>query len=208
MQAHQRGWRQLGCPACCPTKECYPSGCCRSGFRFQSSINSRRLWACGRRRRRWATQPRSGALSTVAVGAPQAHRQHAHGLPGAKRPACRRQDFFELRFQTSMGITSGDRRRPRTCPLPRTRRARRTQLRSLRPGSRPCAGCGCPPPPCPPPSHYSRRSGYKYKPKRSPFNQVLLPTSSRDRDGADLTSSIYCTHCARDKPCYEAPTDN
>jgi len=29
-----------------------------------------RLWACGRRRRRWAAQPRSGALSTVAAGAP------------------------------------------------------------------------------------------------------------------------------------------
>jgi len=27
------------------------------------------------------------ALSTVATGAPQAHRPHVHGLPGAKRPA-------------------------------------------------------------------------------------------------------------------------
>ena len=33
---------------------------------------------------------RSGALSTVAAGAPQAHRPHVHSLPGAKRPAPRR----------------------------------------------------------------------------------------------------------------------
>ena len=51
------------------------------------SMFNRRLWACGRRLRRWATQPRSGALSTVAAGAPQAHRPYVHSLPGAKRPA-------------------------------------------------------------------------------------------------------------------------
>ena len=55
-----------------------------SSFR---QIRGGRLWACGRRLRRWATQSRSGALSTVAAGAPQAHRPHVHGLPGAKRPA-------------------------------------------------------------------------------------------------------------------------
>ena len=32
-------------------------------------------------------KPRSGALSTVAAGAPKAHRPHVHGLPGAQRPA-------------------------------------------------------------------------------------------------------------------------
>jgi hypothetical protein len=40
---------------------------------------------CGGGQRR----PRSGALSTVAAGAPQAHRPHVHSLPGAKRPAPR-----------------------------------------------------------------------------------------------------------------------
>jgi len=30
-------------------------------------FHGRRLWACGRRLRRWATLPRSGALSTVAA---------------------------------------------------------------------------------------------------------------------------------------------
>jgi len=50
-------------------------------------LHGRRRWACGRRLRRWATQPRSGALSMAATGAPQAHRPHAHGLPGAKRPS-------------------------------------------------------------------------------------------------------------------------
>lgn len=50
-------------------------------------LHGRRRWACGRRLRRWATRPRSGALSMAATGAPQAHRPHAHGLPGAKRPS-------------------------------------------------------------------------------------------------------------------------
>ena len=29
----------------------------------------------------------AGVLSTVAAGAPQAHRPHVHGPPGAQRPA-------------------------------------------------------------------------------------------------------------------------
>jgi hypothetical protein len=37
---------------------------------FESLMVEGRLWACGRRRRRWATQPPSGALSTVPAGAP------------------------------------------------------------------------------------------------------------------------------------------
>ena len=69
--------------SCCLTKGCYPWAGCRSGSIPTSFFNGRRLWACGRRRRRWATQPRSGALSTGAAGAPQAHRPHIHSLSAA-----------------------------------------------------------------------------------------------------------------------------
>jgi len=39
-------------------------------LQFQSWSRAVGMWACGRRRRRWATLTRSGALSTDAAGAP------------------------------------------------------------------------------------------------------------------------------------------
>ena len=96
-------------------------------------FNNRRLWACGRRRRRWATQPRSGALSTVAAGAPQAHRPHVHGLPGAQRPAPVGREVFPLLFHTSAGMTADLRKQPRTMSFARSARqvfTRRCSVRS------------------------------------------------------------------------------
>jgi hypothetical protein len=73
---------------------------CNAWLAFQfRHIRGGRLWACGRRLRRWATQPRSGALSTVAAGAPHAHRPHVHSLPGAKRPVPAASQFFGCRFR-------------------------------------------------------------------------------------------------------------
>jgi hypothetical protein len=57
------------------------------GFVFDFNLNQR-LWACGRRVRRWATRrARSAALSTAAPGALKAHCPYVHSLPAAQRPA-------------------------------------------------------------------------------------------------------------------------
>ena len=78
--------------------------------------------------------PRSGALSTVAAGAPQAHRPHVHSLPGAERPASAGREVFLPRlFHTSAGMTVGLRRRPRIISFTRSARqplTRRCNVRS------------------------------------------------------------------------------
>ena len=61
----------------------------------------------------------AGALSTVAAGAPQAHRPHVHSLPGAKRPAPRRLRSFRLPLQTSAGMGADLRRLPSTISFTR-----------------------------------------------------------------------------------------
>src|SRR5438309_1265899 len=71
--------------------------------------------------RRWATRPRSGALSTVAAGAPQAHRPYVHSLPGAKRPAFAASKF-SLPFQVSAGTAEALRRPPSTISVTRALR--------------------------------------------------------------------------------------
>ena len=83
---------------------------------------------CGGGQRR----PRSGALSTVAAGAPQAHRPYVHSLPGAKRPAPVGREVFPL-FHTSAGMTVDLRSRPRIISFARSARqalTRRCNVRS------------------------------------------------------------------------------
>ena len=77
------------------------------------SLKAAGMWACERRLRRWST-PRSGALSTVAAGAPQARRPRVHGLPGANRPAPSASRKLIDCVQTSAGTASVLRRPPRT----------------------------------------------------------------------------------------------
>jgi hypothetical protein len=76
---------------------------------------------CGSGQRR----PHSGALSTVAAGAPQAHRPHVHSLPGAK--------FSRRLFHTSAGMPVDLRSRPRIISRARSARqalTRRCNVRS------------------------------------------------------------------------------
>ena len=78
-------------------------------------------------------KPRSGALSTVAAGAPQAHRPHVHSLPGAKRPAPVGLEVFPPRFHTSAGMPVDLRSRPRIISFARSARqalTRRCNVRS------------------------------------------------------------------------------
>ena len=77
--------------------------------------------------------PRSGALSTVAAGAPQAHRPHVHSLPGAKRPAPVGREVSSVLFHTSAGMTVGLRSLPRIISFARSARqalTRRCNVRS------------------------------------------------------------------------------
>lgn len=80
---HMAGVNYLVRP-CCLTKECYPSACCRSGPFISSMVEG--CGHVGEGRGGGQRRPRSGALSTVAAGAPQAHRPYVHSLPGREAP--------------------------------------------------------------------------------------------------------------------------
>ena len=71
-------------------------------------------------------------LSTVAAGAPQAHRPHVHSLPGAKRPALVGREVFSLLFHTSAGMTVDLRSRPRIASFARSARQALTRRCSVR----------------------------------------------------------------------------
>ena len=84
---------------------------------------------CGGGQRR----PRSGALSTGAAGAPQAHRPHVHSLPGAKRAAPSAREVLPPLFHTSAGMLVDLRSRPRIISFARSARqalTRRCNVRS------------------------------------------------------------------------------
>ena len=84
---------------------------------------------CGGGQRR----PRSGALSTVAADAPQAHRPHVHSLRGAKRPASAGREVFPQPFHTSAGMTVDLRSLPKIISFARSARqalTRRCNVRS------------------------------------------------------------------------------
>ncbi len=63
--------------------------------------------------------PHSGALSTVAAGAPLAHRPLVHSLPGARRPAPGGIDALLLPLQTSAGVAADLLRLPSTISFTR-----------------------------------------------------------------------------------------
>ena len=72
--------------SCCLTKECYSWARCRFGFFssiFMVEGGGHVVEGCGGGQRSRA----AARCPWVATGAPQAHRPHAHGLPGAKRPS-------------------------------------------------------------------------------------------------------------------------
>ena len=102
----------------------------RLSFWHRLSLFNSMVEGCGGGQRR----PRSGALSTVAAGAPQAHRPHVHSLPGAKRPAPAGRELFLPRlFHTSAGMTVGLRSLPRIISFARSARqplTRRCNVRS------------------------------------------------------------------------------
>ena len=80
------GWRQLGWPACCLTERCYP----RDGVVLFGNLISRsgRLWACGRRVRRWATHRVVHGRARCAAGASSTCPWPAgRAAPGPPRPA-------------------------------------------------------------------------------------------------------------------------
>jgi|GEM_PF-1951605 len=76
---------------------------------------------CGGGQRR----PRSGALSTVAAGAPQAHRPHVHSQPAGR-------EVFPRLFHTSAGMTVGLRSLPRIISFARSARQPLTRRCNVR----------------------------------------------------------------------------
>lgn len=76
------GRRQLSWPPVLPHGAMLPTGVV---VRFSVSviIDRRRLWACGRRRGRWATRKRCPRVARVRR---KAHRPNVHSLPGAPAP--------------------------------------------------------------------------------------------------------------------------
>ena len=77
------GRRQLSWPPCCLTKECYPVSGCR--FIAVSRFHSLVVEGCGHVGEGCGggqRKARSAALSTVAPGAPNAHRPYVHSPAG------------------------------------------------------------------------------------------------------------------------------